>query len=94
MQDEVGAVGAEDTRGVAFRRADGAGVFEEGTEFGDGDRQVAAQQPFSEVVVEGPADGDLRKATPPEWAGVCQEYSCASSKRRRASKNGGSRLCW
>lgn len=47
VEDEVGAVGAEDAGGVAFRRADGAGVFEEGTEFGDGDRQVAAQQPFS-----------------------------------------------
>ncbi len=55
VQDEIAALGAEDPRGVALRLADRPGVLEQRTEFLHRDRQVAAQQSFPEVVVEGPA---------------------------------------
>jgi len=34
--------------------------------------------------------GLFRNATPPEWPGVCQEYSCSSENSASARKNGGS----
>jgi hypothetical protein len=34
--------------------------------------------------------GVFRNATPPEWPGVCQEYSCSSENSASARKNGGS----
>lgn len=53
MQHEVGEVGAEHTGRVALRLADRAGVLEQRAQFLHRDRQVAAQQPLPEVVVEG-----------------------------------------
>ncbi len=55
VQNEIRAVGAEDPGGIRLRIADRAGVFEERAEFLHRDRQITAQNPFPEIVVEGPA---------------------------------------
>ncbi len=90
VQHEVGEVGAEHTGRVALRLADRAGVLEQRAQFLDRDRQVAAQQPLPEVVVEGASrrrleEGDtagVGRGVPGVFVGVVEAAQCPEERRQ------------